>query len=167
MKQVLSVADFATIMNLVDKELSNYRMPNRSICLECGIDYEQECAFREKELQNNSYYQNLKHLKESLQNYIMENPGYESEIKKIIEYIDSNYIGGKSFYNSVKDILNFCMSDGQIGMQLATVGVSTASVVTSCWFTGIVGVLQNAYFAIIDFIPKWLVITTNSISIVL
>ena len=72
MKQVLSVADFATIMNLVDKELSNYRMPNRSICLECGIDYEQECAFREKELQNNSYYQNLKHLKESLQNLNIE-----------------------------------------------------------------------------------------------
>ena len=109
----------------------------------------------------------LSTLKESLQNYIMENPDYESEIKKIIEYIDSNYIDGKSFYNSVKDILNFCMSDGQIGMQLATVGVSTASVVTSCWFTGIVGVLQNAYFAIIDFISKWLVITTNSISIAL
>ena len=59
------------------------------------------------------------------------------------------------------------MSDGQIGMQLATVGISTTSVVATCWFTGIVGVLQNAYFAIIDFIPKWLVITTNSIFIVL
>lgn len=64
----------------------------------------------------------LSTLKENLQNYIIENPGYESEIKKIIEYIDSNYIGGKSFYNAVKDIVSFCMSDGQTGMQLATVG---------------------------------------------
>ena len=59
------------------------------------------------------------------------------------------------------------MSDGQIGMQLATVGISTASVVASCWFTGVIGVLQEAYFAITDFIPDWLVITKDSISIVL
>ena len=109
----------------------------------------------------------LSTLKEKLQNYIKENPGYESEISKIITYIDNNYLGGKSFYNAVKDIVNFCMSDGQIGMQLATVGISTASVVASCWFTGVVGVLQEAYFAITDFIPDWLVITKNSISIVL
>lgn len=70
-------------------------------------------------------------------------------------------------YNAVKDIVNFCMDDGQTGMQLATVGIETASVVGACWFTGIVAVLQEAYFAIIDFIPEWLVITADSISIVL
>lgn len=109
----------------------------------------------------------LSDLKESLLNYINENPNYKSEISKIITYIDNNYIGGKSFYNAIKDIVNFCLSDGQIGMQLVTIGISTTSVATACWFTGIVGVLQKTYFAIIDFIPEWLVITTNSISIVL
>jgi hypothetical protein len=108
----------------------------------------------------------LSDLKESLQNYIKANPDYESDVNKIITYIDSNYVGGKSFCTAVKDIINFCLDDGQTGMQLATVGVSTASVVAYCWFTGVVAVLQEAYFAIIDFIPSWLTITTNSISIV-
>jgi hypothetical protein len=109
----------------------------------------------------------LSGLKESLENYVKTNPGYESDISKIITYVDNNYIGGKTFYTAVKDTVTFCMGDGQIGMQLATVGVSTASVVTSCYFTGIVSILQDAYFAIIDFIPSWLTITTKSISIVL
>lgn len=109
----------------------------------------------------------LSSLKENLQNYLRENPGHESDISKITAYIDNNYIGGKSLYNAVKDIVNFCMDDGQTGMQLATVGIETASVVGACWFTGIVAVLQEAYFAIIDFIPEWLVITADSISIVL
>lgn len=81
MKQVLSVADFATILNLVDVELSKFTMPTRSICLECGIDYEKECKSREKELQNNGYYQNLKHLKESLQNLNIEVECPDVEIK--------------------------------------------------------------------------------------
>ena len=109
----------------------------------------------------------LSDLKESLQNYIKANPGYESDVNKIITYIDSNYIGGKSFCTAVKDIVTFCMDDGQTGMQLATVGVSTASVEAFCWFTAGVAVLQEAYFAVIDFIPSWLTITTSSISIVL
>ena len=108
----------------------------------------------------------LSALKENLLNYLRENPGYESDITKIIAYIDNNYVGGKSLYNAVKDIVIFCMDDGQTGMQLATVGIETASVVGTCWFTGVVAVLQEAYFAIIDFIPEWLVITADSISIV-
>lgn len=109
----------------------------------------------------------LSDLTESLQNYIKANPDYESEVDKIITYIDSNYISGKSFYNAVKDIVTFCMDDGQTGMQLATVGVSTVSVADFCWFTGVVAVLQEAYFVVIDFIPSWLTITNNSITIVL
>lgn len=106
-------------------------------------------------------------LKESLEDYITSHPGYESDVNKIISYIDSNYVGGKSFYIAVKDIINFCLDNGQIGMQLATIGVSTASVAGFCWFTGVVAALQQAYFSIIDFIPNWLHITTNSVSIVL
>lgn len=106
----------------------------------------------------------LSDLKENLENYIKANPGYESDISKIITYIDTNYIGGKSFYTAVKDIVTFCMDDGQAGMQLASVGVSTATVAAFCWFTGILAALQEAYFAIIEFIPDWLIITANSIS---
>lgn len=109
----------------------------------------------------------LSDLREDLENYIKENPSYESDITKIISYIDDIYIGGKSFYTAAEDIINFCMDDDQTGMQLATVGVSTASVLAACWFTGVVAVLQEAYFSIIDFIPSWLTITINSISIVL
>lgn len=109
----------------------------------------------------------LSDLREDLENYIKENPSYESDVTKIITYIDDTYIGGKSFYTAVKDIITFCMDGGQTGMQLATVGVSTVSVVATCWFTGVVAVLQEAYFSIIDFIPSWLTITINSISIVL
>ena len=107
----------------------------------------------------------LSELKEDLQNYLTENPDYVSDIQKIISYIDENYIAGKSLYTSVKDIINFCLEDGQIGKKLTTIGVDTVSVVGFCWFTGVVALLQEAYFAIIDFIPSWLVITTDSISI--
>ena len=82
MKQVLSVADFAIIMNLVDRELSYYKIPSRQICLEYGIDYEKEYELREKELQHNSDYQNLKHLKESLQNLNIEVECPDIEIKE-------------------------------------------------------------------------------------
>lgn len=109
----------------------------------------------------------LSELKEDLQNYLTENPDYVSDIQKIISYIDENYIAGKSLYTSVKDIINFCLEDGQIGKKLVTIGVDTVSVVGFCWFTGVVALLQEAYFAIIDFIPSWLVITTDSISILL
>ena len=109
----------------------------------------------------------LSELKEDLQNYLTENPDYVSDIRKIISYIDENYIAGKSLYTSVKDIINFCLEDGQIGKKLVTIGVDTVSVVGFCWFTGVVALLQEAYFAIIDFIPSWLVITTDSISILL
>ena len=47
----------------------------------------------------------LSKLKEDLQNYLTENPDYVSDIRKIISYIDENYIAGKSFYTSVKDII--------------------------------------------------------------
>lgn len=107
----------------------------------------------------------LSELKEDLQNYLTENPDYVSDIRKIISYIDENYIAGKSLYTSVKDIINFCLEDGQIGKKLTTIGVDTVSVVGFCWFTGVAALLQEAYFAIIDFIPSWLVITTDSISI--
>lgn len=107
----------------------------------------------------------LSKLKEDLQNYLTENPDYVSDIRKIISYIDENYIAGKSLYTSVKDIINFCLEDGQIGKKLTTIGVDTVSVVGFCWFTGVAALLQEAYFAIIDFIPSWLVITTDSISI--
>ena len=109
----------------------------------------------------------LSDLKEDLQNYLTENPDYVSDIRKIISYIDENYIAGKSLYTSVKDIINFCLEDGQIGKKLATISVDTVSVVGFCWFTGVVALLQEAYFAIIDFIPSWLVITTDSTSILL
>ena len=107
----------------------------------------------------------LSELKEDLQNYLTENPDYVSDIQKIISYIDENYIARKSLYTSVKDIINFCLEDGQIGKKLTTIGVDTVSVVGFCWFTGVAALLQEAYFAIIDFIPSWLVITTDSISI--
>ena len=109
----------------------------------------------------------LSELKEDLQNYLTENPDYVSDIQKIISYIDENYIAGKSLYTSVKDIINFCLEDGQIGKKLVTIGVDTVSVVGFCWFTGVVALLQEADFAIIDLIPSWLVITTDSISILL
>lgn len=109
----------------------------------------------------------LSDLANDLQNYVKENHGYEYEIGKILSHIEETYIGVKSFYDAIIDIVTFCMSDGETGKQLATVGVSTSAVAVSCWFTGVASLLQNSYLALIDFIPDWLVITADSISIVL
>ena len=81
MKQVLSVADFATIMILVDREFSRYSIPSREFCDEYGLNYEKELELREKRLQHDNYYQDLKHLKESLQNLNIEVECPDVEIK--------------------------------------------------------------------------------------
>ena len=74
-KQVLSVADFATILTMVDDRI--YELEQRHKF--CGFGDEMERVKRQKELDEmrkarleTPYYKNLIHLKESLQNLNIE-----------------------------------------------------------------------------------------------
>lgn len=70
MKQVLSVADFAVILDLINKEICKFQ--------EAGIptwkEEERKRLKKERmeELEHNVYYQNLLHLKNSLENLNVE-----------------------------------------------------------------------------------------------
>ena len=70
MKQVLSVADFAIILDLINKEICKFQ--------ETGIlvwkEEERKRLKKERmnELKNNVYYQSLLHLKNSLENLNVE-----------------------------------------------------------------------------------------------
>lgn len=80
MKQTLSVADFATILQLLDEEILNMEnMWRYKYCVKDG----QIIEWRLKELQRNPRYQSLLHLKESLQNLNIdvETPSVEVENK--------------------------------------------------------------------------------------
>lgn len=68
MKQVLSVADFATILRLVDSEISQ-------------VEY--RATTRNNDILNSQYYLNLKHLKESLQNLNVEVETPDVEFEKV------------------------------------------------------------------------------------
>lgn len=70
MKQVLSVADFAIILDLLNKEICRLQEPTR-----LAWEEEQRERLREErmeKLKDNVYYQGLLHLKNSLENLNVE-----------------------------------------------------------------------------------------------
>ena len=80
MKQILSVADFATILNLVDRSISSYEtVPISPFCKE--QEKIQEIKKHKEWLERNLEYKNLKHLKESLQKLNIEIECPDVEIK--------------------------------------------------------------------------------------
>lgn len=83
MKQVLSVADFATIMRIVDHNIMRFETkPSKNPFKEYKKgEYEKELKEYEEYLKTNQDYQNLKHLKESLQNLNIEVECPDVEIK--------------------------------------------------------------------------------------
>lgn len=83
MKQILSVADFATILNLVNREMAK---------IENAITYQFDRTFDKpmskevrEELRNNQQYQDLLHLKKSLQrlNITVKTPKVEVRDEQI------------------------------------------------------------------------------------
>lgn len=84
MKQVLSVADFATILGIVDHNIMQFETkPSKNPYKEYKKgEYEKELKEHEEYLKTNQYYQNLKHLKESLQNLNIEVECPDVEIKR-------------------------------------------------------------------------------------
>ena len=84
MKQVLSVADFATILNLVNREIEKIEHKERAWGLD-KKDYErrqkQLDEIREEQMKS-PYYLSLKHLKESLENLNVEVETTEVKIKQ-------------------------------------------------------------------------------------
>lgn len=84
MKQVLSVADFATILNLVTREIDKIEYREEA----WGLD-EEDYKRRQKQLDEvreeqmkSPYYLSLKHLKESLENLNVEVETADVKIEK-------------------------------------------------------------------------------------
>lgn len=81
MKQVLSVADFATILNVVDRQIAMYETVSISPFCTDEQEKKQEIKKHKEYLKRNPEYNNLKHLKESLQNLNIEVECPDVEIK--------------------------------------------------------------------------------------
>ena len=84
MKQVLSVADFATLLSLLDEKL--YELRTNAIMSSCTVGDSDETIKQKKEgalkqLEGMPFYQTLSHLKESLQNLNIEVECPDVEIK--------------------------------------------------------------------------------------
>lgn len=88
MKQVLSVADFATLLNLVDDKL--YELRTNAI-MSSGYVGDSDKVTKQKQeealkqLERIPLYQTLSHLKESLQNLNVEVECPDVEIKRCEE----------------------------------------------------------------------------------
>lgn len=81
MKQVLSVADFATIMSIVDREIERFNWkPTKMEWVETEKQYQERLKAVEKTRESQEY-KNLLHLKESLQNLNIEVECPDVEIK--------------------------------------------------------------------------------------
>lgn len=81
MKQVLSVVDFATILNIVDRNIEMYETVNISPFCTDEQEKIKELKKHKEYLEKNQEYHNLKHLKESLQNLNIEIECPDVEIK--------------------------------------------------------------------------------------
>lgn len=77
MKQVLSVADFATILDLVNNEIANMKF--RAV-QEYGKECDKKALFTA--LSENPYYCSLQHLKNSLESLNIEVKCPDVEIKE-------------------------------------------------------------------------------------
>lgn len=75
MKQVLSVADFALILTMVNERIYQIEYQAKSSVFQYNMDnetYKEERQKKLEELQENSYYKQLVHLRDSLQNLNIE-----------------------------------------------------------------------------------------------
>ena len=81
MKQVLSIADFATILKMVDAGIANYEWVSISPFCTTEQEQKQEMKKHKEYLKSNPEYNNLKHLKQSLQNLNIEVECPDVEIK--------------------------------------------------------------------------------------
>ena len=80
MKQVLSVADFAIILDLLNKEICKFQ----DMGISTWKEEERKILKKERieELKNNVYYQGLLHLKNSLENLNVEVETPDIEIEE-------------------------------------------------------------------------------------
>ena len=78
MKQTLSVADFAIILDLLNEKISDMERP---LFFERCVKEDKIIEDRLTKLKSNPYYQSLLHLKESLQNLSIEVETPKVEIK--------------------------------------------------------------------------------------
>ena len=75
MKQILSIADFALILNMVNERIANMEHNADTGFFKYNMDdevFEEEKQKRLQELQENAYYKQLVHLRDSLQNLNIE-----------------------------------------------------------------------------------------------
>lgn len=76
MKQILSVADLATMLNLVNKEIismeMDYDCPLRVREFHSKKEYEQAKQEQREELKSNPFYKSIVHLKQALENLNVE-----------------------------------------------------------------------------------------------
>lgn len=88
MKQVLSVADFATILSLLDEKL--YELRTNAVMSSCRVGDSDEVIKQKqeealKQLERMPFYQTLSHLKESLQNLNIEVECPDVEIQSMLK----------------------------------------------------------------------------------
>lgn len=84
MKQILSIADFATILNLVKQELQALESRCYTL-LPYGLtkkEIDKEVERRKNEMKESFYYKSLIQLKESLENLNVEVETADVEIKE-------------------------------------------------------------------------------------
>ena len=94
----------------------------------------------------------LSAVERKLKDNLRKNPSSEAEIKNILNFINEKRLIDKTFENVCNTLIGYCLNYDQTAIKLGTIGATTASVAISCWFTGVVATLKEAFSILSSFI---------------
>ncbi len=82
-----------------------------------------------------------------------------------MNFIDEKRLRDETFENACNTLIGYCLNYDQTAIKLGTIGATTASVAITCWFTGVVAAVNQAFITLKSFIPDWAVISATSLTI--
>ena len=94
----------------------------------------------------------LSAVERKLKDNLRKNPSSEAEIKNILNFINEKRLRDETFENACNTLIGYCLNYDQTAIKLGTIGATTASVAISCWFTGVVATLKEAFSILSSFI---------------
>ena len=94
----------------------------------------------------------LSAVERKLKDNLRKNPSSEAEIKNILNFINEKRLIDRTFENVCNELINYCLNYDETAVKLTVVGATTTSVAISCWFTGVVATLKEAFSILSSFI---------------
>lgn len=107
----------------------------------------------------------LEILYEKLRKYVEENPEAITQIDVLLSYIDQNYTKFANLAEASNSCVSYYISNICLIKKVVSVTTATVAVCGVAYATGFLATIKGFISSISNLIPKWLVISGNSLSI--